>query len=39
MSIPSLKGKHILIGVTAGIAAYKIPPLLCGFEKKKKEGG
>lgn len=25
MSIPSLKGKHILIGVTAGIAAYKIP--------------
>ncbi len=28
MSIPSLKGKHILIGVTAGIAAYKIPHLV-----------
>ncbi len=28
MSIPSLNGKHILIGVTAGIAAYKIPHLV-----------
>ena len=28
VNIPSLKGKKILIGVTAGIAAYKIPNLI-----------
>ncbi len=28
MNIPSLKGKKILIGITAGIAAYKIPNLI-----------
>ncbi|MEB3076499.1 flavoprotein, partial [Capnocytophaga gingivalis] len=28
MKIPSLKGQKILIGVNAGIAAYKIPNLI-----------
>ena len=28
VNIPSLRGKNILIGVTAGIAAYKIPHLV-----------